>query len=136
MNLGCINLRVREKVENGDVRFLLSSTGALRSFVTVFFSFAPLPMSDSRAFLPCCSDLFKAGFSVFACEQLQIQTFSAEYSHKTLMSSAHHTVHETNYTCVQGNLNTYLSEGGRWGRRRWRRHRHVLSSASPPLTGT
>ncbi len=49
--------------------FLLSSTGALRSLVTAFFSLAPLPISDSRAFLPCSSDFFKTGFSVFACEK-------------------------------------------------------------------
>lgn len=43
-----------------------SSTGALRSFVTVFFNLAPLLMSDKRAFLPCCSERFREGFSVFA----------------------------------------------------------------------
>lgn len=43
-----------------------SSTGALRSLVTVFFNLAPLLMSDKRAFLPCCSERFSDGFSVFA----------------------------------------------------------------------
>lgn len=46
--------------------FGLSSIGALLSLVTVFFSFFPLLMSERRAFLPACSDLFKAGFSVLA----------------------------------------------------------------------
>lgn len=34
--------------------------------VTVFFSFFPLLMSESRAFLPACSLLFRVGFSVLA----------------------------------------------------------------------
>lgn len=44
----------------------LSNSGALLSLVTVFFSFFPLLMSERRAFLPACSDLFKVGFSVLA----------------------------------------------------------------------
>lgn len=44
----------------------LSNIGALLSLVTVFFSFFPLLMSERRAFLPACSDLFKLGFSVLA----------------------------------------------------------------------
>lgn len=43
-----------------------SSAGALRSLVTVFFNLVPLVMSDKRAFLPCCSERFRVGFSVFA----------------------------------------------------------------------
>lgn len=46
--------------------YLLSNIGALLSLVTVFFSFFPLLMSESRAFLPACSDLLKEGFSVLA----------------------------------------------------------------------
>lgn len=46
---------------------LLSSKGLLRSLVTAFFNLAPLQMSVNRAFLPCCSDRFKDGFSVLAC---------------------------------------------------------------------
>lgn len=45
---------------------LRSKTGPLRSFVTAFFSLEPLQISDRRAFLPCCAERFRVGFSVFA----------------------------------------------------------------------
>lgn len=42
--------------------------GWLLSLVTAFFRRAPLPISDSKAFLPCASFLLSDGFCVFACE--------------------------------------------------------------------
>ena len=47
---------------------LLSTTGALLSFVTVFFNFMPLWMSPNRAPLSFCAFLFSLGFSVLAWE--------------------------------------------------------------------
>lgn len=44
--------------------------GALLSTVTAFLSFLPLWISDKRAFLPATSDLFRDGFSVFACDNV------------------------------------------------------------------
>ena len=49
---------------------LLSRTGPLLSFVTVFFSFIPLWMSPSRAPRPFSSFLLSLGFSVLAIEKV------------------------------------------------------------------
>src|SRR4029434_1987083 len=82
----------------------LSIIGWLRSLVTAFLSRAPLPISERRAFLPCCSLRFREGFSVLACV---LHTHTHTHTHMQRLTHTHTCRESHIHTCRESHTHTY-----------------------------